>query len=161
MARLAISDNPAFCLDECELERFILSGQPSYTIDTLLALREKYEEDTALCLLMGSDAFMGLTSWRRWEELLRLCHIIVAQRPNAEPQTERMPAALKACWQAALTDSIETLRATPHGHILVQHITPLDISASRIRQGLGHGISPRYLLPDDTLNYIEAYQLYR
>jgi nicotinate-nucleotide adenylyltransferase len=161
MARLAIENNAAFVLDECELERFILSGSPSYTIDTLHMLRTQLEADTTLCLLMGSDAFMGLASWRRWEELLGLCHIVVAHRPSAEPQPDSMPAALQACWKKSFTADIDNLRSKSAGHILLQHITPLDISASAIRLGLGRNDSPRYLMPDEVISYIEAYQLYR
>lgn len=162
MARLAIGGNARFLLDECELERFILTGKPSYTIDTLLTLRDQFDEqDVAICLLMGSDAFMGLASWHRWNELLGLCHIVVAHRPNAAPQMERMPDKLKACWQKHKTDNAEKLQLKSAGHILMQHITPLDISASDIRQGLADCASPRYLMPDDVINYIEAYQLYR
>jgi nicotinate-nucleotide adenylyltransferase len=161
MARLAISGNPTFRLDDCELQRFILSGAPSYTIDTLLALRKEIEDDTALCLILGSDAFMGLASWHRWDELLSLCHIVVAHRPNAEPQPERMPAALQACWRKAVTENIEDLHSKNAGYIFMQRITPLDISASNIRQDLRRGASPRYLMADEVINYIEAYQLYR
>ena len=161
MARLAISGNSIFRLDDCELQRFILSGAPSYTIDTLLALRQQVEDDTALCLILGSDAFMGLASWHRWEELLGLCHIVVAHRPNAEPQPERMPPALQACWRKAMTENIDDLQSTNAGRIFMQRITPLAISASNIRQDLRRGASPRYLMADDVINYIEAYQLYR
>jgi len=161
MARLAIAGNPRFHLDDCELERFILSGEPSYTIDTVQALHQQLEDDSTLCLLMGSDAFMGLTTWRHWEKLLELCHMVVAHRPNAPPKIEQMPDKLQACWQNAMSESIESLRSKPAGNILMQHITPLDISASAIRQGLGRGHSQRYLLPNDVISYIEAYQLYR
>lgn len=161
MARLAISGNPLFQLDDCELQRFILSGAPSYTIDTLLALRQQIEDDTALCLILGSDAFMGLASWHRWQELLGLCHIVVAHRPNAEPQPERMPPALQACWRKAMTENIKDLHSENAGRIYMQRITPLDISASNIREDLRRGTSPRYLMTDDVINYIKAYQLYR
>ena len=164
MARLAIAGNPKFAIDECELERYILSGEPSYTIDTVLALRQQIEDDDepqVFCLLMGSDAFMGLAAWRRWEELLELCHVVVAHRPNAVPQPEHMPPALRARWHERITDQPQDLRQSRGGRILVQRITPLDISASAIRNSLRYGASPRYLMPDDVINYIEAYQLYR
>ena len=164
MVRLATAGNPIFAIDECELERYILSGEPSYTIDTVLALRQQLndeDEASAFCLLMGSDAFMGLASWRRWEELLELCHIVVAHRPHAIPQPEQMPAALQSHWRNRVTDDSRDLLHERGGRILVQHITPLDISASAIRSDLQQGANPRYLLPDDVINYIEAYRLYR
>lgn len=164
MVRLAIAGNPVFGIDECELERYILSGEPSYTIDTVLALRRQFEDDdeaAAFCLLMGGDALMGLATWRRWEELLELCHVVVAHRPHAVPQPEQMPAALQAQWRERMTDRPQVLLQQRGGRILVQRITPLDISGSAIRDGLQRNASPRYLLPDDVINYIEAYRLYR
>jgi nicotinate-nucleotide adenylyltransferase len=110
---------------------------------------------------MGSDAFMGLATWRRWEELLELCHVVVAHRPNMLPQPQQMPDELQAQWRDRSTDEPQDLLHSRGGRILVQHITPLDISASAIRDGLQQGASPRYLLPDDVINYIDAYGLYR
>jgi nicotinate-nucleotide adenylyltransferase len=156
MVRLAIADNPKFSLDERELGR---SGT-SYTIDTLLSLRTELGENTSLCLLMGSDAFLGLPSWQRWQELLDYCHIVVAHRPSTAPYTEAMPAQLKALWEKYATTRAEDLSTKAAGHILLQHITPLDISATRIREDLTRHITPRYLMPDGVIDFIADRQLY-
>lgn len=78
MVKLAIADNPLFTLDKRELER----QGTSYTIDTLISLREELGNNTALCLMMGSDAFIKLNTWHRWQALLDYAHIILVQRPN-------------------------------------------------------------------------------
>ena len=156
MVRLAIAGNPKFTLDERELKR---SGA-SYTVDTLLSLREDLGKDVSLCLLMGSDAFLGLPGWHRWDELLTLCHIVVAHRPNTPPQPGNMPVPLTALWEKSATTRIEDLAAKNAGHILLQHITPLDISATSIREDLKQNTSPRYLMPDAVIDYIHAQQLY-
>lgn len=156
MVRLAIAGNPKFSLDERELKR---TGA-SYTIDTLLSLREDMGQAVPLCLLMGSDAFLGLPGWHRWHELLALCHIVVAHRPNTAPQPGNMPAPLAAVWEQCATTRIEDLAEKNAGHILLHHITPLDISATRIREDLQQSTSPRYLMPDAVIDYIHAQQLY-
>lgn len=156
MLRLAIADNSKFSLDERELER---SGT-SYTIDTLLSLRQELGTDVSLCLLMGSDAFLGLPNWQRWQELLNYCHIVVAHRPNIEPAPEAMSPQLKALWEKSATTHVKDLTSKTAGHILMQHITPLDISATRIREDLSHNLTPRYLMPDCVVDFINGRQLY-
>ncbi|MEO8418407.1 MAG: nicotinate-nucleotide adenylyltransferase [Methylophilaceae bacterium] len=156
MVRLAIAGNPKFSLDERELQR---TGA-SYTIDTLLSLREDMGQTAPLCLLMGCDAFLGLPGWHRWHELLALCHIVVVQRPNTAPHPGNMPAPLTALWEKCATTRIKDLAEKNAGHILMQDITPLDISATRIREALKQNTSPRYLMPDAVIDYIHAQQLY-
>ena len=156
MVNLAIAGNPTFSLDKRELER---SGA-SYTIDTLFSLREELGPDISLCLLMGSDAFLGLSSWHRWNELLTYAHIVVAHRPNAPPQPENMAEPLKALWMQTATTRIEDLAEKNAGYIFMQRITPLDISATAIRTGINKNKSPRYLAPDEVIDYIHTHQLY-
>jgi nicotinate-nucleotide adenylyltransferase len=156
MLRLAIADNSQFNLDERELRR---SGT-SYTIDTLLSLREELGADVSLCLLMGSDAFLGLPNWQRWQELLNYCHIVVAHRPNITPAPEAMPAPLKTLWERSATTHVEDLTRKTAGHILMQHITPLDISATQIREDFKHHLTPRYLMPERVIDYINKNGLY-
>ena len=161
MVRLAIAGNPQFNLDERELIR---SGT-SYTIDTLLSLRHELEgqelgADVPLCLLMGSDAFIGLPNWLRWQEFLNYCHIVVAHRPNIAPNPEAMPAPLRTLWKKSATTRIEDLTEKATGHILMHHITPLDISATKIREDLNRSIAPRYLMPDCVIDFIHNRQLY-
>lgn len=158
MARLAIAGNPLFTLDARE----ILREAPSYTVDTLTELRRELGGARSLCLFMGSDAFLGLATWHRWQELFGLAHIVVAHRPGF-PQTgwaESMPATLRQEFAQRLQTDARTLREAPHGAILAQVITALDISASHIRMSLRAGISPRYLLPDAVLDYIQTHRLY-
>ncbi|HLD09648.1 MAG TPA: nicotinic acid mononucleotide adenylyltransferase, partial [Methylophilaceae bacterium] len=129
-------------------------------IDTLLSLRTELGGDVSLCLLMGSDAFLGLPNWQRWQELLNYCHIVVAHRPNIAPGTEAMPALLRPLWEKSATTRIEDLSRKAAGHILTQHITPLDISATRIREDLNRNIAPRYLMPDCVIDFIHDHRLY-
>lgn len=157
MARLAIAGNPQFSINAREIHR----ETPAYTIDTLLALREEYGTQQPICLLMGADAFLGLPSWRRWQELFDLTHIAVAYRPGfpRERWQDSMSPLLRQTLETRLSDS-QTLHHTPAGHIATLSITALDISATHIRDTLQAGRNPRYLLPDAVLDYIHAHQLY-
>jgi nicotinate-nucleotide adenylyltransferase len=159
MVRLAIADNAQFVLDKRELDRAQTEHSPSYSIDTLISLRNELGAQAAICLLMGHDAFLGLASWHRWQELLDYCHIVVASRPGAPPNTESMPAPLADVWNQSSTTQISDLSDKAAGLILMQAITALDISATSIREDFKNDVSPRYLMPDCLITYINKYQL--
>lgn len=155
MARLAIRGNGKFVLDDRELKR----EGPSYTIDTLSELRAELGEGRPFCLILGSDAFAALRSWHRWRELFDLSHVLLVQRPGAALDPERLSGPLREEW-VKRGAPVETLRDRPSGSIAEHVVTPLDISASAIRQMLREGKSPRYLLPESVLDYIQAENLY-
>lgn len=156
MVALAIQDNPLFRLDMREL----LREGASYTIDTLQSLRLECGEETSISLLLGSDAFLGLPGWHHWQELLDLAHIVVAYRPNAPLVQEKMPPMLQTLYNEHLTADPQMLGNSRAGHIFMQHITALDISATRIRECLRQSADPRYLLPDSVIDYIRSERLY-
>ena len=160
MVRLGIAGNPLFPLDERE----IFKPTPSYTVETLLDLRRELGAMQPLCLFMGADAFLGLTAWHRWRELFDLAHIVVAQRPGVSGITRSaatLPAGLLEELNRRLTNEPEALRDKPSGAVLVHPVTALDISATQIRCDLAAGLSPRYLLPDAVLDYIQTNGLYK
>jgi len=160
MVRLGIDGNPFFSLDERE----IFKPTPSYTVETLLDLRQELSAMQPLCLFMGADAFLGLTTWHRWRELFDLAHIVVAQRPGVAGITRAaatLPAELLDELNRRLVNEPEALRDVPYGAILVHPVTALDISATQIRSELAAGRSPRYLLPDAVLDYIQTNGLYK
>lgn len=160
MVRLAIENNAKFRCDDREIRRCAEQRKPSYTLDTLLSLEEEFGKDTALCLLLGGDAFLGLPTWHRWQELLGHCHIVVAHRPNTVLQPQSLPQPLKVLWGKSGTQKAEDLARNKVGCIFMQPITALDISATHIREDLKQGKSPRYLLPDAVIDYIRTQKLY-
>lgn len=158
MVRLACAGNPLFAVDDREIRRF----GPSYTVDTLSELRAELGAEQPLCLLLGADAFLGLATWHRWQDLFGLAHIAVAHRPGFAPSSwaGSMPPALQQALAARQTTAPSALAKAPAGQIYIYAITPLDISASHIRTELQQGKSPRYLVPDAVLDYISQNQLY-
>ncbi len=156
MVKLAIADNPLFSLDEQELKR----DGASYTIDTLISLRETLGKDTALCLMMGSDAFVKLNTWHRWQELLDYAHIILVQRPNQGKPQETLPDELQTLLRDHYAEDVSALREENAGLINMQAISAQEISATRIRESLKHGRTVRYLTPPSVSKYIQQNQLY-
>jgi nicotinate-nucleotide adenylyltransferase len=158
MVQLAITGNPRFILDNRELLR---AGQ-SYSFDTVTELRQSLAPRTPVVLMMGADAFLSLPGWHRWRELLEICHIVVAQRPGYGV-TSWESALAPELWEAFSNRAVVNmapLRKSPGGRIAIHTMTALDISASLLRSQLRSGVSPRYLLPDSVLDYIQTHGLY-
>jgi nicotinate-nucleotide adenylyltransferase len=165
MTRLAISGNPRFKLDDREVRQ----ARASYTVDTLADLRKELGPEQAIWLLMGADAFLGLTTWKEWQRLFELAHIAVAHRPGyALLQSDSLNAELRQELENRLlgdggkvaNPSPFPLPPSPAGSILLQPITQLGISATDIRARLQEGRSVRYLTPDSVLDYIQKNHLY-
>jgi nicotinate-nucleotide adenylyltransferase len=153
MVSRAVAGVAPLTVDDRELHR----DKPSYTIDTLELMRAELAPHDQLFLLLGWDAFCGLPSWHRWEELLLHCHILVLQRPDADSEP---PDALRNLLAGRSVSDPQTLKG-PAGQIAFVWQTPLSVSATQIRQLLASGKSVRYLVPDAVLAYIEAHGLYR
>lgn len=156
MVRRAIADQPAFLLDAEE----VLSERPSYTVDTLRRLRREYGPQRPLVLLLGADAFAGLPTWHRWQELFALAHLAVSHRPGFPVEPASLPPLLASEFAVRRADPA-VLQAAPAGQIVTFAMTQLAISATQIRRLLANGDSVRYLLPEAVIDYIAAHQLYR
>lgn len=130
MLRLGLAGNPRFVIDEREIKR---SGQ-SYTVDTLLSLRDDFPRDR-LFLMIGADAANELSSWHDVGRLPELASVVVLTRPGAP--TPSHPAIAK-----------------------VVEVPAIGISATAIRQAVQQGRSIRYLVPDAVREYIGAHRLY-
>jgi nicotinate-nucleotide adenylyltransferase len=154
MLRRALAGQRRLVADDRELRR----AGPSYTVDTLLDLRREHGDERPLVLLVGADAFAGLSSWHRWRELFQLAHLGVLTRPGHGGVFE---AELAAEWFARRVDAAAALRARPAGAILPIAVSALDVSASQVRAELAAGREPRYLVPDAVLGYVVEHGVYR
>ena len=153
MLRTAVQRETGMSIDAQELQR----EGPSYSVDTLAAIREEAGETTPICLIVGMDAFAGLETWHRWRTLFDLAHIVVMHRAGAVPSP---PDTLTEFIEDKTTQTVSTLYSNPSGLVLFQEVIQLDISATRIRRLIRAGRSPRWLLPDSVLQMIKEQHLY-
>jgi nicotinate-nucleotide adenylyltransferase len=141
MVQLAIADNPHFTLSFAELDR----AGATYTVDTLRLLN-KTHSDTDFYFIMGADSLFHFESWKEPEEIVRLCHILAAQRT------------------AQVTSDIESqmdyLMGKYDADIHLLQTPNLDISSHAIRKRVRNGSSIKYLLPDCVAQYIKEHRLY-
>jgi nicotinate-nucleotide adenylyltransferase len=112
--------------------------KPSYTVDTLTYLQEKFPNDE-FSIIMGSDSFQNLTKWKNHPWLLKNYPIYVYRRP----EHEHLPVYPDA-------KRVEIVDAPL-----------LPISSTDIRNKIKKGQSVRYLLPESVLNEIEKGGYYR
>ncbi|NET30876.1 MAG: nicotinate-nucleotide adenylyltransferase [Cyanothece sp. SIO1E1] len=133
LVQLAIGDNPNLLASNIEFKL----PQPSYTIDTLTYLKEKFPERT-FALIMGGDNLATLHKWKNYELILRDYEIYVYQRPNY-----------------TLGDLSE------HPKVKIFEAPQMHISASYIRNCIKDGHSIEYLVPDAVFESLEKSQLYR
>ncbi|CAM3961527.1 nicotinate-nucleotide adenylyltransferase [Aeromonas bestiarum] len=153
MVKLAAAENTGFVVDERELKR----DTPSWTIDTLIELRQALP-GTPLCFLMGMDSLLGLPSWHRWQELLDYAHLVVSVRPGWQPDYPGEVAELLARHH---TTDATALHRRLAGHIWLADNQPIELSATRLRALLAAGEDPRYLLPPSVADYIRQQGLYQ
>ncbi len=147
MVRVATNGQPGFIVDDRELRR----DGPSYSVDTLATLREEFPNQS-LGLIIGMDAFLGLPKWHHWRKILQLAHIVVAHRPGW-----RAPdiGPLGDMLAERGTHRVNDLHQTISGHIYIHDVTQLEISSGEIRELIGLGRDPRFLIPDGVHELIE------
>ncbi len=157
MVLRSTAENARFSVDASEVE----SAAPSYTVHTLERLRGELGVKQSLVLLVGADAFAGLTNWHRWRDLFSLAHIAVSHRPGFPVEIGSLPHELATEFADRRLQDAGGLKNAAAGGIATFAMTQLAISATQIRKLLANGLSARYLLPDGVLDYIQTHSLYR
>ncbi|HHB91990.1 MAG TPA: nicotinate-nucleotide adenylyltransferase [Thioploca sp.] len=152
MIQAAINGIEGLIVDDRELQRQGLS----YTFDTLNSLRADYPKNS-LGLILGMDAFLGLSNWYNWEYIIDLAHIIVVDREQYNLSTTTINAFLRKY----KTNDPQVLTKQIAGKIWIQDIPTLNISATQIRDIIATGKNPNCLLPPAVLDIINVQQLYR
>lgn len=132
MVRLAISDNHKLNATDIEFNM----PKPSYTIDTLTYLSEKYPQHQ-FRVIMGQDNLKNFHKWKNHQELINQYGLLVYPRPNSK----------KTQWDE-------------HENVQVIEAPQVDISATFIRKSIQEDNSIRYLVHEDVGDYIKAKRLY-
>ncbi len=133
MTRLAARGNPAFEVSALEARR----RGPSFTVDTLQALRARHP-GARLFLLLGADSLAEFATWREPAAIARLATLVVAARPGPAPRA---------------------LAGAPRVVRLDNPVVGISSSALRARARAGRPL--RYLVPDAVAAYAARHRLYR
>ncbi len=133
LVRTAIDDNYKLWASDIEFGL----PQPSYTIDTLMALEEKYPDKTFV-LIMGGDNIQTIDKWKNFEKILSY-PIYVYARPDYDISGKQLPESVK----------------------IFNDVPLLNISSTYIRECIAHKKDYRYLVTDDVYEAIRNSNLYR
>lgn len=142
MVRLVVSGNPHFDLSDIEVRR----DGPTYTVDTLSALRAAVGDCVEFCLVLGMDALNELHRWHRPSDVLDTATIVGVARPGT--------ASLD---RAAL----ESIREGASDEVCIVRGPMVRVSAADIRRRVAAGLSIRRLVHADVRDYIGRHGLYR
>lgn len=133
MAKLATENAPQIKVSDIEFKL----PQPSYTIDTLAYLHERYPE-REFVLIMGADNLVSFKKWKNYEVLLKDYHIFVYPRPGADVGE----------WQN-------------HPSITFTDTPEMEISSTFIRKAIKDRKNVQFFVPDNVLEFIEKKNMYR
>jgi nicotinate-nucleotide adenylyltransferase len=132
LANIAVEDEPRVRTTNVEFKM----PQPSYTIDTIIRLEEKYP-GRKFILIAGTDIFPTFHKWKNYDELLKKCQIYVYNRPGY---------------------SLGNYEG--HPNIKVFDAPLMEISSSFIRKSIAEGKDMRYFLPERVYRYIREMHFY-
>ena len=132
MANIAVEDDPRFRVSNIEFHL----PQPSYTIDTLTFLAEKYP-GKEFVLICGRDNLPAFSKWKNYEDILNRYHLYIYPRP----ETEVSPF-------------------DNHPHVHFTEAPMIEISSSFIRQGINEGKNLRQFLPEKVWKYLTEMHFY-
>ena len=153
MVRLATAGHPRFAVSDLELRR----PGPSYTVDTLETLAASGDQ---LLLLIGSETFLDLLSWRAPRRIAELARLVVVPRTGSafDPDSTAAQKVLREIGADGF--AVTTGGTAPARAVLIAHVTSLPLSASDLRRRAREGRSLAFRLPDTVMEYIRAHRLY-
>jgi nicotinate-nucleotide adenylyltransferase len=153
MLNAALQGRQAFVCSTVEAEL----PAPTYTVDTLRYLRQRYAPDAGFFFLTGLDAFLEITTWKEYLELLCIASFIVSEREGGQYAQEK----------EMLADRIGYYRQGTHwigknGRLPIFFLTgpPLALSSSMVRRRVRQNLSIRGMVPEGVRRYIEKYRIY-
>jgi len=141
MARLAFADMPQVVVDTREIER----NGPTYTVDSLTSLQHEFPA-AALFLFIGADQAEAFKTWHRWQDILNMATVVVADRPREGGHAQEPH---QTQWHNAVSPNVQHL-----------DMPSLAISATEIRSHLAQALQTPLWLPSSVQHYIDQHRLY-
>jgi nicotinate-nucleotide adenylyltransferase len=154
MVRLATAGHRGFEVSDLELMR----PGPSYTVDTLATLARPGEK---LFLIVGSETFLDLLSWREPRRVAQLARLVIVPRVGS-PFDADSEAAQKVLREIGVDGGFTHVDGhVPDRGVIVSRAASMPVSASEIRRRVRDGRSVAFRLPPVVADYIAAHHLYK
>ncbi|MCM1084570.1 MAG: nicotinate (nicotinamide) nucleotide adenylyltransferase [Clostridium sp.] len=141
MLKLMAKDNPKLAISDMEIRR----GGYTYTYDTLEEITRQNPK-LAIYFIIGSDSFLSINKWYKYEEILRMCTLLVAQREDSLAKING--------FQDKLVKDISYAR------VCFLKVKPYEAASSDIRKSISEGKFPDDIMPAVIVKYIKENKLY-
>ena len=146
MASMAFKDIPKTIVDNRES----LRDGPSYAIETVKEIMSE-EEGVRVVMIVGSDSFVDIHSWYKWQDLINLVDFVIMKRPDLPLSKNK-----KAKDLVSKKDLFENSKL----NIFEIKVTPFKISSSSIREKIVKGKKIDHLVNTLVKEYIKKHGLY-
>lgn len=133
MVNVAVEDFPKFKSSNIEFDL----PQPSYTVNTLAHLKEKYPQHT-FSLIIGQDNLVTFDKWKNYEEILKQFKLYVYPRPDCEKS-----------------------KFDSHPNVVFTQAPMMDISSTFIRNAIKEKKDVRFFLPEKAWEYVDSMNFYK
>jgi nicotinate-nucleotide adenylyltransferase len=141
MLRLAIAGKPYFKLSTLEIER----PGASYSVDTITELKNQFDKESELFLILGWDSLTQFPQWQEPARLIKMCYLVIAPRPG---------------YAAPDLKSLETAIPGITSRVVLLDKPQMEISATEIRERVSRGLSISRFVPEAVGRYIKQHKLY-
>ena len=132
MVKLAIEGRTGLEVSDIEINK----KDTSYSVETLRMLKEKLGEEADLFFITGADALSELPTWKDIDEIFKLSHFVLANRPNF------------------------ALKGVPK-QVLILKIPDMEFSSTEVRKRIREGKPIDGMVPEKVIAYIKNKSLYR
>ena len=156
MLERAIAENNSFVISDIEARR----SAPSYSIDTINLLIPQISDQTDLFFIIGGDAFIEINTWKRYRELPALVNFVVISRTTYSP--DKVGEVISNNFADYVYDPSYEIWSSPNnkGSFILQHMDPVPISSTDIREKVRDGKDITGLVPPAVEDYIKKQFLY-
>jgi nicotinate-nucleotide adenylyltransferase len=136
MTTLAVAAHPRFAASRVELDR----RGPTYTVDTLEAMRDFWGQDTKLFFIVGADSAAALETWHEPDRLRDIAHVVAVTRTGTDLRAAETAGALR--------------------NVDVLEMPLIDVSGTEVRERVRTGRPIDFLVPAEVAAYIRQHNLY-
>ncbi len=144
----ALPDLSGFCASDIELKRKGLS----FTIDTIKEIKNKIKGDNKFFLIIGSDAFLDIHTWKNFKKIFKEIYVIIMlreQKTRGKKLIKRLKSYIEdnISNQYKLSSIDDTFIHKDKKDIFIADVPKIDISSTKIRQAVKQGDSIKTFTP--------------
>ena len=154
-----VCNDSFFEFSDFEINKYLDQKKISYTINTLKYFKKK--TGSTLLFILGTDAFLTINSWYKWNEILSYCHLVLIERGIEESDKEIMPTEVREFFKDNITNDINDLKNKHHGTIYSISMPVFKESSSEIRDRSMKNLDIKNFLPKTIQDYINHNGLYK